>query len=83
MRYLPSWAKEQLKETLAEQDDKIARLTATIEKLVEAGGMGKPKPRCPFQQPEIDAEGKPICFKCSTVGHIAKDCPNKGKPEKG
>ena len=74
---------KELKETLAEQDDKIARLTATIDKLVKAGSMGKPKLRRPFKQPQFDAEGKPICFKCSKAGHIAKDCPNKGKPEKG
>ena len=61
----------ELREAMRKQDEKIELLAREVARLqTQVAG----RPRGQGQGPRYDPSGKPICFKCQGVGHIARMC---------
>lgn len=72
---------EDLVKVMAEQSKAIGELTMAFkESLTLKGNFNRDKGGKPRLKPQFTEDGKPICFRCKGVGHIAKEC-TQHKPE--
>lgn len=62
---------------LAEQGKVITELTKAVKDLKSQNHRPSAPAGSRPQTPKFTVDGKPICFKCQTEGHIAKQCPQK------
>lgn len=72
---------EDLVKVMAEQSKAIGELTMAFkESLTLKETFNRDKGGKPRLKPQFTEDGKPICFRCKEVGHIAKECTRR-KPE--
>ncbi|XP_049335118.1 uncharacterized protein LOC125802156 [Astyanax mexicanus] len=61
----------EFRDMLKKQEEKLEGLTQKVEALQMQKGRRMGRLR---QEPRFDSAGRPICFKCQGVGHIARLC---------
>lgn len=63
---------------LAEQGKVITELSQAVKSLT----IQNQRPSTmASSKPKFTADGKPVCFRCQTEGHVAKQCPQKRRKE--
>lgn len=63
----------ELRDAMRKQEEKLEGLAQQVARLQVSEGRRGRRPR---QEPRYDSAGRPICFRCQGVGHIARFCSN-------
>ncbi len=63
----------ELRDAMRKQEEKLEELAQQVARLQVSEGRRGRRPR---QEPRYDSAGRPICFRCQGVGHIARFCLN-------
>lgn len=75
---------EDVMKILAEQGKVITELTKAVKDLAAHNPTSSSAvANQPRTLPKFTADGKPICFRCQSEGHIAKQCPQKRRKDAG
>lgn len=63
----------ELRDAMRKQEEKLEGLAQQVARLQVSEGRRGRRSR---QEPRYDSAGRPICFRCQGVGHIARFCSN-------